>query len=653
MFIANIIFFKGAWLHPFPRNKTYLGTFYHSNSYNNVGDIKQLRVPFMRTKNVFYHGWSKELDCQILRLPYKDGLYSMFVLLPNTLGGLSQLIRSLTLSSVSQLRYTLEKKVVDVSLPKFKVKFKTGLAQILKDYGLKEMFGNTANFSGISGDHISGTQLLVSDIVQTSGIEVDEEGTVAYTVTDVSIGNKFGESVERFNATHPFMFFIEGPSGTVLFIGKLDDPMPEVLPLSTHQAYFDAAEAEVSPNRISPFPLRSNVLSKHNFSVLPTEVPILQPNPFQVADTNDVSYRFSYFDLEILNELGDSTKNVLISPASIKSIFAILLEGAKGRTATEISEALRINNNQEGFHEILYHLLNGLNMKTPGVTVQNRNGIFTSNKVKLVDSFRANSEKFYKTVFKTIDFTNTNIAAGTINGWVSNATNGVINDFVAPDTLRPDTKMLVTNALYFKGKWKTAFDPKNTYQKCFRTDNGCVTTSFMSVTEYYNYNYVVSIHAHVVEIPYEDNFSMLLILPSEERSVRAVIRDLHHTNLLDIINYLKSTELILEIPKFSFEYSTDLVPHLRGLKIREIFGQQANLSGIVQDGGVFVDNVIHKTKIEVDEKGTVAAAATGAVIVPLIGTWSFVVDRPFIFFIYQKPTPNSINIAFEGILQHP
>ncbi|VEN61957.1 unnamed protein product [Callosobruchus maculatus] len=579
----------------------------------------------------------------------------MFILLPNTLGGLPQLIRSLTLSTVSQLRYSLEKRVVDVSLPRFKLKFKTGLAQTLKNYGLNEMFGNTANFSGMSEDHTLGKNLFVSDIVQTSGIEVDEEGTLAYSVTDVSIGNKFGENVERFNATHPFMFFIEGPSGTVLFIGKLDDPVQDtILPLSTYESYGDVAGGEEPPNGIASFPIRYNALSRYNVStVLPTEVPVLQPNPFRVADKNDVSYRFSYFDLEILNELGDSKTNILISPASIKSIFAILLEGAGGVTATEISEALRINNKQEGFHEILYNLLNGLNMQTPGVTVQNRNGVFVSNRLKLVDKFQQDAEKFYKAVFRTIDFTNPSNAASTINDWVSDVTNGIIKDIVNSQNVGPDTNMLITNALYFKAKWRTAFDPKNTYKKCFKTDNGCVTTPFMSVTDFYNYNYVVSIHAHVIEIPYEDNFSMLIMLPSEERSVRAVIRDLHHANLLDIIGYLKSTELILEIPKFEFEYSTDLVPHLKGLKIREIFGQGANLTGMVQNAGVFVNTVIHKTKIQVDEKGTVAAAVSGAVIVPLIGTWSFVVDRPFVFFIYQKPTPSSINIEFEGILQHP
>jgi serine protease inhibitor len=145
---------------------------------------------------------------------------------------------------------------------------------------------------------------------------------------------------------------------------------------------------------------------------------------------------------------------------------------------------------------------------------------------------------------------------------------------------------------------------------------------------------------------------MLILLPTNGNNVRTLTRDMQHAQLNSIIDGLKPMDLHLEIPKFEIEYQIDLVQFLRPLKIQEIFGAKANLSGIIGRENVRINNVIHKTRVEVNEYGTRAAAVNTAVVIPLMGSSAqrIIADQPFIFFIYHR---ESRNIIFEGLFVEP
>lgn len=168
---------------------------------------------------------------------------------------------------------------------------------------------------------------------------------------------------------------------------------------------------------------------------------------------------------------------------------------------------------------------------------------------------------------------------------------------------------------------------------------------------------------------FQDNvYSMYIFLP-RKNDVDILVRDLG-SNLSSKISELKETEIQLEIPKFSVEFDSDLATPLQNvtiilynilidklicklqLGIADVFRPTANLSGIVKDGELYISNLIHKAKIEVDESGTVAAAASGAIVIPLMGTTRprIVADHPFVFFIFNK---NLGTTLFEGILYNP
>nr|XP_969874.1 PREDICTED: serpin B6 [Tribolium castaneum] len=224
MIIANAIYFKGTWRHQFPKNNTALGGFY-------VSPNEILTVPYMTTTDAFYYFESNELDAKILRLPYKGQNYALFVVLPNSKAGLSDLMKKVNLHVLKKQLYMLDKVPVEVRLPKFKFNFQARYMKILQDFGLTQMFQNTASFPGIARGNIPHLlrMLVVSDIIQKTGIELDEEGSVVYAATHVQVGNKFAEVDYVFNATHPFMFFLEEQtSGTILFVGKVENPLETV-----------------------------------------------------------------------------------------------------------------------------------------------------------------------------------------------------------------------------------------------------------------------------------------------------------------------------------------------------------------------------------------------------------------------------------------
>lgn len=225
MLIANAVYFKGTWRHQFPKNDSFFGNFYLIND----DDILTVTVPYMTNEEQFYYVESQNFDAKFLRLPYKGGRYSMIMILPNSKGGLPALLKRINLYNVKSLLYLMDKRTVKVTLPKFKFDFQKRLAPILQKFGMHQMFQNTASFPGIArGNSTLLRRLVVTDVIQKAGIELDETGTVAYAATAVNIGNKIGEAEAFFEATHPFLFFIEEEStGSILFAGKLENPLEE------------------------------------------------------------------------------------------------------------------------------------------------------------------------------------------------------------------------------------------------------------------------------------------------------------------------------------------------------------------------------------------------------------------------------------------
>nr|QIR83413.1 serpin 6 [Locusta migratoria] len=366
--------------------------------------------------------------------------------------------------------------------------------------------------------------------------------------------------------------------------------------------------------------------------------------------------RFNYFDIELIQE---ATKrqdgNVLISPVSIKAALLMVLEGAVGKSAEEIRDVLRLPEEKDSYRIKTQQFLRRLDVRSPSITIETGNNLFISNDLKPYSEYRSAMQEYYSANISEVEFTSPTKAATTINDWVSRVTHGLIPKLVEAEGLPADTKLMMTNAVYFKGKWKIAFDVDGTTVRCFYKQNlECQRSYFMETLSYFKYGYISALDAEAVEILYnDDQFSMVILLPTKRNNINKLIRDLTHSPLSDTIGKLQLTEVLVSIPRFNITYNSELIPVLEKLGVQEVFGAHANLSGIASDiGTAHISQVLHATKIEVNEEGTIAGAGTGVLVVPLMGTTipRFRADSPFLFFIRDTVTGS---ILFGGRVSTP
>ncbi|XP_018330333.1 uncharacterized protein LOC108740504 [Agrilus planipennis] len=633
LLVANAVFFKGFWKKAFPKNNTGLGNFYTTPT-------SLVTVEYMNTIGNYYYADSKDLEAQILRIPYKGNKFGFFVILPYSKDGLPKLIKSLDFAKLKSNMYKLDSLVVDVRIPKFRFNFISSYASILQKFGLQHMFSDGASLPGIShGVGYGYKKLQVNDIRQKGGIEISEDGSTIFAATEIHVGNKFGDVDNIFNASYPFMFFVEDQtSGTIIFIGKVVNPL--------------ATEPIAVPVRIGEAPNANVVAPSITAAQNAQSGSEIQLGPIVESD-NSIQSRFNYFDLELLRTFG-SEGNYLISPASLKTTLGMILEGSKGKSAEEIAELLRVPVSQKGIRDRLQRLLYDLTDKSGSTVLISSNALFLSDSFSVLPLFRDTLLSFYNAKVKMLNFSKQIESAGFVNKWVSEATQGQISELVDSGSFDATLSAIIANALYFKGNWKEAFNPNGTYEhKCFKVKGVCHPVQMMHVVGNFKYKFIEELDAAAVELPYnDDKYAMLILLPNDKSTVEGLIRDLQHVSFSHVIDVLEKAEVLVEIPKFELEYSADMVPPLTSLGLRNVFGQNADLSGITENGNIKIDSIIHKTKISVNEEGTVASAATGAVVVPLMGLTvpEVKADRPFLFFIYHV---ESKNIIFEGRLNQP
>lgn len=364
--------------------------------------------------------------------------------------------------------------------------------------------------------------------------------------------------------------------------------------------------------------------------------------------------RLNFFDIDLLESTAeDKTGNVVISPASVKSTLAMILEGAEGDTATEIKSALRVSQVKDDFRKELNMFLEALEVNTTNVLLRNANAIFVSKKLSLKKQYESAVKGIYFTEVAKLDFDNPRSSVDTINRWVSDKTQGLIPSIVNEGLITPSTELLLTNALYFKASWKYAFDAKLTKSDCFYVKGICRNVAMMDLQAELKYAFVNDLKAHALELPYQGGrYSMLLLVPQYRDSTAALIRDLPYIGIPQIIDTMEPTDVVITMPKFTIEYSADLNEALKKIRINALFSQSANLSGIFDLGdSAYVSSIYQSVYMKVDEAGTEAAASTIAFVVPLINNQVQIrVDRSFLFFIRDNTL--GLNL-FEGKIEEP
>lgn len=357
--------------------------------------------------------------------------------------------------------------------------------------------------------------------------------------------------------------------------------------------------------------------------------------------------------------------NIIISPASIATALAMVYIGARGETRRQMTSAMHLNvynsSDETSLKKDFRKLIQTLSKPQNNYTLYIANRLFGQEGYNFTDEFCQDTEDYFKAPLETLDFSNNpNNSRVHINEWVAEQTSDKIKDLLPDGIITTLTKLALVNAIYFKGLWSNQFDKQATKSETFYLSVSEMTQVDMMHLGRKRLNYYNSseLGCQVVELPYIGNqSSMFILLPHDIKSLSAVESRLGADPLDRMFTGLKSgVEVRLNLPRFTIrDQGVVLNECLKAIGMVDMFDEaKANLSGIDGTTELCVSNVIHKAYVEVNEEGTEAAAATGAVVnfrsIAPDKVIDFVANRPIIFLIVDKATHS---IMFLGRLTRP
>jgi serpin B len=357
----------------------------------------------------------------------------------------------------------------------------------------------------------------------------------------------------------------------------------------------------------------------------------------------------SAFAFKLYQALRGEEGNLFYSPYSISLALALTYAGAHGETAQQMADTLHLLLEQERLHPAFNWLDTELASRGEGAQGKDDEGfrlnivnaIWGQKDYEFLPDFLDVLAENYGAGLRILDFINeTEKSRLTINDWVSNQTEGRIEDLIPQGAIDALTRLVLTNAIYFNAAWKHPFSGKITADGPFYLlDGGQVTVPMMKQTEWFGYTEGEGYQA--VELPYDGGeLSMVILLP-EAGNFQAFEERLQAQKISDIISSLQSTGVALTMPKFEFDSEFSLKDTLAGMGMPIAFSGAADFSGMTGNHDLFISEVIHKAFVSVDESGTEAAAATAVIMrmsaapgLPVEVT----IDRPFIFLIRDIET---------------
>lgn len=350
------------------------------------------------------------------------------------------------------------------------------------------------------------------------------------------------------------------------------------------------------------------------------------------------------FGFEIFQKVNASLtepKNTMISPLSVSLALAMVYNGTEGNTKLQMEEMLhKANLTSDDINTSYKDLVSSLISHDPKVELSISNAIFYRNTFNIKSDFITTNQNYYLAEVSGLDFSKTAETLNTVNGWVNTKTKGKIEKII--EKVNPEDVMYLLNAIYFNGEWKYRFDPKETYDLAFnREDNSVIQVPTMYIEN--PFNYFSNTDFQLLEMPYgSGKYSMLIFLPDEGKTTSDVISLLTSDHINEWISKMTEQKKKVFLPKFEFKFDKSLVDQLNALGMTDAFEDgKADLSGISDDAKLVISEVMHKTYIKVDERGTEAAAVTGITVgVTSVGPDlnTFRVDHPFVFAIREKDT---------------
>jgi serpin B len=397
-----------------------------------------------------------------------------------------------------------------------------------------------------------------------------------------------------------------------------------------------------------------------------------------------VAYGNNCLALQLYQKLQSQQGNLFFSPYSISTALAMTYAGAKGRTQEQMARVLCFPTSKdvaqppsagvnpppgagalqnksplspEEFARAFGEIVKDLNARGGKKKYELRvaNALWGQQDYEFLASFTKLVEGEYGGHLERVNFVEAaEKARRTINAWVEKQTNGKIKDLIGPGVLDAMTRLVLTNAIYFKGNWATQFKKDQTRDEPFTLlDGGKVQVPLMNQKATFGYTETDTLQ--VLEMPYVgQELSMIILLPKETAGLGRLEKALTEKNVSEWLGTLRQQEVIAAIPKFKMTRKFDLVAVLQAMGMTDAFSRAADFSGMTGGRDLLISAVIHQAYVDVNEEGTEAAAATAITMkLTSIGPTEvpvFRADHPFLFLIRDV---HSGSILFLGRTLNP
>ena len=364
------------------------------------------------------------------------------------------------------------------------------------------------------------------------------------------------------------------------------------------------------------------------------------------------------FALDLYNELKDTEDNLFFSPYSVSTCLAMTYAGARGETETQMARILHFTQKQaiHNSFEQLQHDLNAV-QKANSNELNIANALWAQKGHPFIPAFLTVATQQYGAMLKQVDFkdpSNRVDAVLNINQWVAKKTKDRIENIISSEDLDELVRLILVNAIYFKGTWAKPFDTNATAIEPFHfTRKEDVQVPLMH--HFQSVNYEENDEFQAVELPYQGGaISMVILLPRQIDGRKQLETSLNSANLALWLAKMRKREVDVYIPRFKLESRFSLAGHLAKMGMADAFSNRADFSGMDSTKNLFISEVFHKAWVEVDERGTEAAAATAAVMMEKAELQAqppvFRADHPFIFLIRDT---RSGTVLFLGRLIKP
>jgi serpin B len=362
--------------------------------------------------------------------------------------------------------------------------------------------------------------------------------------------------------------------------------------------------------------------------------------------------------LALYAQLRGREGNLIFSPYSISTALGMTFAGARGETAEQIAKALHFDLPPDKLNAAFGSLIKEINGagKERSYQLSTANALWAQKGYSFLPAFLQITKEDYGAGLKEVDFKETEQARKTINAWVEKETRDRIKDLLKPGVLQPDTRLVLTNAIYFKGDWTSQFKKEATHDGPFFLAGGKeIKVPLMHQT--HRFSYFEGDTFQALQMPYVGNhLAMVVLLPKKKDGLADLEKALTADKLKEWTDKLRTEEIIVTLPKFKATTDLSLKKTLSDMGMPIAFTARADFSGITRSESLLISDAIHQAFVEVNEKGTEAAAATAITFAPTSAPVNpkppvvFRADHPFVYVLRDVRTGS---ILFMGRLVDP